>query len=110
LSFGFESRRGDEVLREAHVYHRLTQIDESGFYGGGIKLYMHEEKKISAGKSVGPRHICFRVDTRAVVEEVANLLARASSAARVFCIQAAAYGCLEDPDGYLLEVASDKNF
>ena len=89
-----------------------NQIDESGFYGDGIKLYLHEEKGITLAKkgSPGPRHICFRVDSRRMVEDVFKFVGKATRGPGVLHPGGSYMVVFEDPDGYILEVAADKNF
>lgn len=89
------------------------QVSENGFMAGSTKVYFKENRDLLMQNSLGPRHICFQADDRAMVDRVGAYLKENN----VKIIR----GPLEvegekyskgyytvdfyDPDGYILEVA-----
>ena len=89
-----------------------NKIDENGFSNDITKIYFIEQPFIF-NKNVGPRHICFLAESRNIVEKVAIFLKNNN----VFIIRGpidsgykerTSYTVdFKDPDGYILEVATE---
>lgn len=87
------------------------KIDENAFSDGTTKIYFMEQP-VAAQRSVGPRHICFLAESKAVVDSVgAFILASKCTLIRgpleASYLNRSSYTVdFKDPDGYILEVAT----
>jgi len=89
------------------------QASENGFKTPGMKIYFREYRDLVMQKSLGPRHICFGANGRAMVDHVGEYLKECN--ARIvrgpLAIEGERYSKgyytvdFFDPDGYILEVA-----
>ena len=89
-----------------------TQVDKNGFKSDGTKIYFIEQP-VTAIKTVGPRHICFRATSREIVNQVGQLLQESElpiirgpleytyESRHAYTVD------FKDPDGYILEVATE---
>jgi len=112
-----------DIEKSMNFYGRLFKIigwepvGENGFKAGDTKIYFKESKDGAMQRSLGPRHICFQADSRAIVDEVGRCLGAENS--RVIRgpveIEGEKYSegyytvDFYDPDGYILEVAHSPN-
>lgn len=86
-------------------------IEKNAFSNGQTKIYFIEQK-VKSRKTVGPRHICFLANSRRIVDEVANFLAK--SKAEVirgpldyrYKDRISYTVDFRDQDGYIIEVAT----
>jgi len=89
------------------------EVGENGFKHGDTKIYFKEDEKETMQRSLGPRHICFQANDRAIVDEVGRYLkSRDTMTIRGPLeiseeLYSTGYYTVDfyDPDGYVLEVA-----
>ena len=84
-------------------------VDENGFSKDGTKIYFLEMKNLQGHTGVaGPRHICFQVKDKSIVDTVAKITGVASRTLHgpeVIHTGGSYMLVFKDPDGYILEVA-----
>jgi catechol 2,3-dioxygenase-like lactoylglutathione lyase family enzyme len=89
------------------------RVDANGFAREGTKIYFLETAGIVGGqKTPGPRHICFQVEKREVVDAVATKLTSADilHGPAVLYPNGSYMLVFKDPDGYILEVACKQDY
>jgi catechol 2,3-dioxygenase-like lactoylglutathione lyase family enzyme len=89
------------------------QIHDHEFTDGTVKIYFIE-KYVAVQDAAGPRHLCFKAESRARVDEVAAFLRSVGAMIlRGPCEMKYSEGYytvdFKDPDGYILEVAHAPN-
>ncbi len=98
-----------EFYKELFLAIGWSHVDENGFSKDGVKIYFYEKQDLTRDIEVpGPRHICFQVENKDIVDLVSNL-------SKVKDLVLHGPGILhpngsymlvfKDPDGYILEVA-----
>lgn len=89
------------------------QVDANGFKLDGAKIYFKEVPDIRMQTSLGPRHICFGVGKRRIVDNVGDYLRVCNARIIRGPVEitdnkySSEYYTVDfnDPDGYILEVA-----
>lgn len=88
-----------------------SRIEKNAFSNRQTKIYFVEQG-VRLQKTVGPRHICFLADSRRVVDEVADFLAKNKTDIIQGPLNSryknrGSYTVdFRDPDGYVIEVAT----
>ena len=86
-------------------------IEQNAFSNGEIKIYFIEQN-VKSGKTVGPRHICFLVNSRNIVDEIADFLTKIKADIIRGPLESqyknkSSYTVdFRDLDGYIIEVAT----
>ncbi|MCX6784364.1 MAG: VOC family protein [Candidatus Komeilibacteria bacterium] len=87
------------------------KIEFNAFSNGQTKIYFVQQK-VKAQKTIGPRHICFLVGSRKVVDEVGRFLIKSKGdiirgPMKLKYKNRSSYGIdFRDPDGYVIEAAT----
>jgi catechol 2,3-dioxygenase-like lactoylglutathione lyase family enzyme len=90
------------------------QLDENGFSNGSTKMYFMQ-RPVRCCDTIGPRHICFKAQSREVVDQVGTFLRNSSSDIIRGPLEVSSYSKgsytvdFRDPDGYVLEVKHAPN-
>lgn len=98
-----------EFYKELFSHIGWKQVDDNGFMCDGTKIYFYEMKDLIMNvRMPGPRHICFEVDNKEIVDVISKLLIVKDSTLHgpgILHTNGSYMLVFKDPDDYILEVA-----
>ena len=87
------------------------RIEKNAFSNGQTKIYFIEQK-VKTQKTIGPRHVCFLVSSRKIVDKVGKFLVKNKHKVirgpwnSQYKNRSSYTVDFKDPDGYVIEVAT----